>query len=74
MTDERSEENDKPMSNALYQDNRTAAISKVERKPAQPSARKLAAGTYQPHGFEDLRYRIKYTFSAGCSRSGAPRS
>jgi hypothetical protein len=48
------------MSNALYQDNRTAPIVKKERKATTVSARKVAAGTYQPRGFEDLAWRVKY--------------
>jgi hypothetical protein len=54
------DEGDKPVSNALYQGNRTAPIAQVERKPAAPSARKVAAGTYKPRWFEDLRWRLKY--------------
>ncbi|HUR73524.1 MAG TPA: hypothetical protein VMZ00_04565 [Sporichthya sp.] len=48
------------MSNALYQDNRTAAIVKKERNAPTVSARTLAAGTYQPRLFEDVPWRMKY--------------
>jgi len=55
-----AEEHDNSHSNALFQGNRTAPISKVERKVAGPNARKVAEGTYQPRGFEDFGWRLKY--------------
>jgi hypothetical protein len=54
------EERERPMSNALYQDNRTAPIVHVDRKPTRVSARKVAAGTYRPRGVEDLGWRFRY--------------
>ncbi|HUQ00397.1 MAG TPA: hypothetical protein VM093_08045 [Aeromicrobium sp.] len=60
MPEESSQESEKPMSNALYQDNRTAPIVKKERKATTVSARTLAPGTYRPRFFEDVPWRIKY--------------
>lgn len=50
------------MSNALYADNRTAPIVKVDRRTVDTvgGARRLAPTTYRPHGLEDLPWRIKY--------------
>jgi hypothetical protein len=58
--DSETEERERPMSNALYHDNRTAPIVHVERKPTRVSARKVATGTYRPRGFEDLGWRFRY--------------
>lgn len=60
MSKDGPSEGEKPMSNALYQDNRIAPIIKVDRNVKAPSARKVAAGTYQPRGFEDFRWRCRY--------------
>ena len=60
MPEGSAEESEKPMSNALYHDNRTAPIVKVERKANRVSPRKVAAGTYKPRGFEDFRWRFLY--------------
>lgn len=58
--DSEIEERERPMSNALYQDNRTAPIVHVNRRPSRVSARKVAAGTYRPRAFEDLGWRFRY--------------
>lgn len=60
MAEESSAESEKAMSNALYQDNRTAPIVKKERKATTPSARTLAPGTYRPRFYEDVPWRLKY--------------